>query len=113
MGNKENIPKHETYSTETAENKRLSSYNAVRSVDAGDSPSVKETEAKIAAVKKATEIAEKVRQEVESSTSKSSKPTLDSLDEGGPVYYGLGSTARRESRILMEKFVIITSMMTL
>jgi len=44
-----------------------------------------------------------VRQEVESSTSKSSKPTLDSLDERGPVYYGLGSTARRESKDLDGK----------
>ena len=44
-----------------------------------------------------------MRQEVESSTSKSSKPTLNSLEEGGPVYYGLGSTARRESKDLDGK----------
>merc|ERR1712098_705743 len=83
--NKENIPKPETQ----PENKRLSTYDAIRSVDTVDSPSVKETEAKIEAVKKATEMAEKIRQNIESSTSKSSKPTLESED--GVVYSGLGT----------------------
>merc|ERR1712098_658779 len=51
--------------------------------------------------KKATEMAEKIRQNIESSTSKSSKSTLESED--GVVYYGLGSTARRESKDLDGK----------
>merc|ERR1712111_61171 len=108
--NKENIPnpiKEVSSPSENAqskaehESKRMSSYNALKSLDDTDSIHSKDAEAAVTASKKAQEEAVKAKNRVESNVTKSKLSALDSED--GSVYYGLGSAARRESKDLDGK----------
>merc|ERR1711983_527756 len=108
--NKENIPnpiKEVTSPSENAqskaehESKRMSSYNALKSLDDTDSIHSKDAEAAVTASKKAQEEAVKAKNRVESNVTKFKLSALESDD--GSVYYGLGSAARRESKDLDGK----------
>merc|ERR1711983_705377 len=108
--NKENIPnpiKEVSSPSENAqskaehESKRMSTYNALKSLDDTDSIHSKDAEAAVTASKKAQEEAVKAKNRVESNVTKSKLSALESDD--GSVYYGLGSAARRESKDLDGK----------
>merc|ERR1711983_139979 len=108
--NKENIPnpiKEVTSPSENAqskaehESKRMSTYNALKSLDDTESIHSKDAEAAATASKKAQEEAVKAKNRVESNVTKSKLSALESDD--GSVYYGLGSAARRESKDLDGK----------
>merc|ERR1711983_457146 len=108
--NKENIPnpiKEVTSPSENAqskaehESKRMSTYNALKSLDDTESIHSKDAEAAVTASKKAQEEAVKAKNRVESNVTKSKLSALESED--GSVYYGLGSAARRESKDLDGK----------
>merc|ERR1711983_161046 len=108
--NKENIPnpiKEVTSPSENAqskaehESKRMSTYNALKSLDETDSIHSKDAEADVTATKKAQEEAVKAQNRVESNVTKSKLSALESDD--GSVYYGLGSADRRESKDLDGK----------
>merc|ERR1719186_794875 len=103
---KENIPKSSTSELLPAdsveqkskeEQKRLSTYNAVRNLDEIDTAYVKEAESVVAASRKAREEALNVKQRIESNMSQLRLSTLEGDDQGA-VYYGMGSTARRSSK---------------
>merc|ERR1711915_689690 len=84
------------------EQKRLSTYNAIRSIDERDTAHVKEAESVVAASRKAREDALNVKKKIESNMSQLRLSTLDD-DEQGAVYYGMGSTARRTSKDFESK----------
>merc|ERR1711970_1133295 len=103
---KENIPESQTSELLPAdsvqqknkeEQKRLSTYNAVRNLDEIDTAYVKEAESVVAASRKAREEALSAKQRVESNMSQARLSTID-RDDQGAVYYGMGSTARRSSK---------------
>jgi len=108
---KENIPKSSTAETlpsdsidekNKEEQKRLSTYNAVRNLDEIDTAYVKEAESVVAASRKAREEALNVKQRIESNMSQLRLSTLEGDDQGA-VYYGMGSTARRSSKDIETK----------
>merc|ERR1712172_153562 len=83
------------------ENKRLSLYNSVKTAAGGDHSSVKDAEAAITASNSARTEALSTRQRIESDLA-SAASKLEP-ETGAPAYYGLASTARRESRDLDTK----------
>merc|ERR1711983_23866 len=91
-------PSENAQSKAEHESKRMSSYNALKSLDDTDSIHSKDAEAAVTASKKAQEEAVKAKNRVESNETKSKLSALESED--GSVYYGLGSAARRESKDL-------------
>jgi len=108
---KENIPKSHTTESSPAdsieqknkeEQKRLSTYNAVRNLDEIDTAYVKEAESVVAASRKAREEALNAKQRIESNMSQLRLSTLEGDDQGA-VYYGMGSTARRSSKDIDNK----------
>merc|ERR1719228_554343 len=108
---KENIPESQTSELLPAdsvqqrskeEQKRLSTYNAVRNLDEIDTAYVKEAESVVAASRKAREEALNAKQRIESNMSQLRLSTLEGDDQGA-VYYGLGSTARRSSKDIENK----------
>merc|ERR1719323_2350504 len=82
----------------TDESKRLSLYNSVKTSASSDPSSVKDVEAAITASRSARDEALSTRQRIEADLS-SAASKLEPED-GAPAYYGLASTARRESRDL-------------
>lgn len=111
---KENVPKSSldnpadvVQKIATEENKRLSSYAAVKSQDDVDSLHVKEAESIAAAGRKAREEAVTIAKRIESSvaadktnesTAASAKKSSVAADDQGAIYYGAGSAARRSSK---------------
>merc|ERR1711902_115801 len=85
----------------TDENKRLSLYNSVKTSASSDPSSVKDAEAAITASRSARDEALSTRQRIEADLS-SAASKLEP-EAGAPAYYGLASTARRESRDLDTK----------
>merc|ERR1719431_2511270 len=119
---KENVPKCSldnpadiVQKVATEENKRLSSYAAVKSKDEVDSLHVKEAESINDAGRKARDEAAAIAKRIESSVAAEngmkssvspskkssvspSKKSSVTSDDQGAVYYGAGSTARRSSK---------------
>ena len=90
---KENIPK------KNAEDKKLPSFNTTKGVEVTDSSQMKVRHLQIDLLLSCA-LQEVVRDSLPSRQERSRMSLLESEDSEGPIYYGLGSAARRESKDL-------------